>query len=101
MDPVSLKSDLNPVRANPPAGKPQSKEQKKLWNACKDFESVMMGQVLKQMRQTVQISDPLNNSQASKMYRDMLDDEMSKSMSKGGGFGLAEQMYNQLAATVK
>src|SRR5690348_857888 len=101
MDPLQLKTDLNPVRANPPAGKPQSKEQKKLYGACKDFESVMMGQVLKQMRQTVQTSDPLEQGQASKMYRDMLDDEMAKSMSKSGGFGLAQQMYNQLAVTVK
>lgn len=97
---MELSADLSPVRAFTKPGKPETPEQKKLWNACQDFESVMLGQVFKQMRASVQASDPLNQGAANKTYREMLDDEVSKSMAKAGGLGLADAIYRQLHTTV-
>lgn len=91
----------NVVRASKPLKKPASAEQKKLWDACKDFESIFIGQTLRQMRESVQTSDPLNQGAANKMWRGMLDDETAKSMSKSGGVGLAEGLYRQLVNRVE
>ena len=53
---------LGPVHtATVPAhvGKPQTPEQKKLMGACKDFESVMLGMVFKQLDASTGKDDPL------------------------------------------
>jgi flagellar protein FlgJ len=92
---------LNPMRALKKAAKPEGPEQQKLMKACREFESVMLGQVLKQMRATVQSSDPLNQGAANETFRGMLDDEMSKSMAHHGGIGLAESIYRQLSLGVE
>lgn len=92
---------LNPMRAFKKAAKPESPEQQKLMKACRDFESVMLGSVLKQMRATVQSSDPLNQGAANDTFRGMLDEEMSKSMATHGGIGLADSIYRQLSLGVE
>ncbi|MNS53255.1 chemotactic signal-response protein CheL [compost metagenome] len=91
----------NPVRATKKPAKPDSPEQQKLMKACREFESVMLGQVLKQMRSSVQSSDPLNQGAANDTFRSMLDDETAKNMAKGGGIGLAESIYRQLSLGVE
>jgi flagellar protein FlgJ len=92
---------LNPIRGAKKPAAPSSPQQKKLMGACKEFESVMLSQVFKQMRQSVQTSDPLNQGSANKTFQDMLDDETSKNMAKGGGIGLAESIYRQLSIGVE
>lgn len=105
MDPLKLgpQADrtLNPIRATKKPAPPNSPRQQKLMNACKEFESVMLGQVFKQMRQSVQANDPLNQGSANKTFHDMLDDETAKNMAHGGGIGLAESIYRQLSIGVE
>jgi flagellar protein FlgJ len=49
------------------------------------------------MRNTVEKSDLTGkNDFASKMYDDMLYDELARDMTKNAGFGLADQIYLQL-----
>ena len=91
----------NPVRAIKKAAKPETPQQQKLMHACREFESVMLGQVFKQMRASVQSDDPLNQGQANETFRGMLDDEMAKSMAHHGGIGLAESIYRQLSLGVE
>lgn len=91
---------FNPMRAQKKVGKAETPEQKKLLAACKDFESVMLGQVFKQMRATIGTTDPLNGGKANEMYQDMLDDERAKVMAGSGGFGLADAIYRQLVQSV-
>jgi flagellar protein FlgJ len=94
-------SGLNRIHATSKTGKPATPAQKKLYDACKEFESVMLGMVFKQMRESVGSSDPLAKDSASKTYREMLDDETAKGMAKNGGIGLADGIYRQLQNTVK
>lgn len=91
---------FNPVRASKKPGKPESAEEKKLHKACQEFESVMLGQVFKQMRASVQTSDPLNQGAANTTFREMLDEEMSKKMAANGGIGLTDNLYRQLVLTL-
>jgi peptidoglycan hydrolase FlgJ len=91
----------NPIRAAKKAAKPDSPKQQQLMKQCREFEAVMLGQVLKQMRASVQSADPLNQGHANETFRGMLDDETSKSMAKNGGIGLAETIYRQLSLGVE
>jgi Rod binding domain-containing protein len=69
----------------------------KLRQACKDMESVFMGYLLKSMRSTVKTTDLFGSERDESMFRDMLDDEVAKSASKGKGIGIADMLYNQLS----
>lgn len=92
---------FNPIRASKKPGKPESADEKKLYKACQEFESVMLGTVFKQMRKSVETSDPLNQGAANTTFREMLDEEMSKKMAANGGIGLSESLYRQLVMTLQ
>ena len=70
----------------------------KLEQACKDFESLFVSQMMQQMRKTVPQDGLLNGGRAEKIYTEMLDSEMAKSISNQRGIGLAAMMYRQLSA---
>ena len=70
----------------------------KLEQACKDFESLFVAQMMQQMRKTVPQEGLFNGGRAEKIYTEMLDSEMAKSISNHRGVGLAAMMYRQLSA---
>jgi Rod binding domain-containing protein len=71
----------------------------KLFEQCREFESIFVKMMLKEMRNSVDKSDALlSGGWAEDIYQDMLDDEYSKTMAKTAGFGLADQLYRQLAS---
>jgi len=70
----------------------------KLFEQCREFESIFVKMMLKEMRKSVDKSDSLlSGGWAEEIYSDMLDDQYSASIAKNAGFGLAEQLYKQLA----
>jgi len=69
-----------------------------LFKQCREFESIFMKMMLKEMRASVDKSGSLmSGGWAEDIFQDMLDDEYSKSMAETANFGLAEQLYRQLA----
>jgi len=69
-----------------------------LFTQCREFESIFVKMMLKEMRATVDKSDSLvSGGWAEDIFQDMLDDEYSKSMADTANFGLAEMLYRQLA----
>lgn len=71
-------------------------EKKRLREVSEDFEALMINQMLKEMRKTVNKSDFLNGGMAEQIFEDMLYDEYSKEFSKTKTFGLADIIYNRL-----
>lgn len=71
-------------------------EKKRLREVSEDFEALMINQMLKEMRKTVNKSDFLKGGMAEQIFEDMLYDEYSKEFSKTKTFGLADIIYNQL-----
>src|SRR5574344_552078 len=70
----------------------------KLYEKAQELESYFVKIMLSSMRSTVQKSNLTgNDNYASKMYEDMLYDELSVSMTKNAGFGLADQIYMEVA----
>lgn len=66
-----------------------------LRTAARQFESIFTQMMLKSMRDA-SLGDPMFDSQEGEMYRDMLDKQLSLSMSQGQGLGLAETLIRQL-----
>lgn len=70
----------------------------KLYEKSLEMESYIVKMMMSSMRKTVMKADSdSGNSYARNMYEDMLYDEYSTMMTKKAGFGLADQMYLQLA----
>lgn len=70
----------------------------KLYEQALELESYFVKMMLSSMRNTVsKTSLTGENDFASKMYDDMLYDELARDVTKSAGFGLADQVYLQLA----
>lgn len=76
-------------------GRAQSDRQGALREAAQQFEALFLQMMLKSMRSASLGEGILDNAQ-SKQYRDMLDSQLSLSLSKGRGLGLADAIVRQL-----
>ena len=74
----------------------QSKDDKKLRQACKDMEAMFLNLMMTNMRNTVQKSGLVDTSK-EEIMRSMLDSEMTKNMAEAGGIGIADMLYRQLS----
>lgn len=72
------------------------KQDKALKEACKGFEAMFLGMMYKAMRQTVPEDKLFGESNGQKIFQDMRDEELMKSVAESGGVGLADMMYRQL-----
>ena len=89
VDPFDIRRDV--------ASQNMSREQK-LRKVAEQFESLFVSQLLKEMRDTVPLSDLMGeNKFANKMFQEMWDGEISKTISQGNGIGLSDVIYEQMA----
>src|SRR5690554_6283047 len=74
-------------------------DQSALREAAKHFESIFMNQLLASMRKANAVFEADNplNSQYTKFYQDMHDQQMSMELSKNGSLGLADLIVQQLS----
>lgn len=88
-------SELDKLRQQSKNG--QDKEA--LRAAAKQFESVFMKMLLSSMRQASEVleADSPFNSQSSKFYRDMHDQQLSMNLAETGSLGLADLIVQQLS----
>ncbi|MDO6444407.1 flagellar assembly peptidoglycan hydrolase FlgJ [Colwellia sp. 1_MG-2023] len=88
---------LNSIRQQSNSDDKASKEQA-LETAAKQFEAIFMQMLLKSMRKAEEVleSDSPFNSESTKFYRDMHDQQMSLELSNNGSLGLSELIVRQL-----
>jgi Rod binding domain-containing protein len=79
------------------AEKANPKETDKLKDACRQFEAVLVSQMMKEMRATLPKNDFFGSDDKEDFFRGMLDDEISKDVAQSRSLGLAEIIYSQLA----
>ncbi len=79
-----------------PVKNPVEERDKKLKEACKQFESVFTYEILKTMRNSIQKCDLFSGGQAEEVYQSMLDQELSKNMAGKGSNSIADMLYQQL-----
>jgi flagellar protein FlgJ len=75
---------------------------KKLKKICADFESVLVYQLFKTMRQTIPKDGTLGASHGKETYEMMLDQKLADDLAtKGQGLGLQKMLYNQLTRQIQ
>ncbi len=72
-----------------------------LKKVTQQFESMFVDMMMKSMRSANAVfeKDSMFDSEESRFYRDMLDQQRSVTLSTGRGIGIAEAMYRQLSRT--
>ncbi len=71
---------------------------KEIKNACVEFETYFLQMIMKEMRKTVNTDNSfIKESNAEKIYKEYLDNEVMKQASEMGGVGLADAMYESLS----
>ena len=88
---------LNSIRQDAKTGDSAGKKEA-LEQAAKQFEAIFMQMLMKSMRkaQAVLEADSPLNSESTKFYRDMHDQQMSLELSNNGALGLAPLIVRQL-----
>lgn len=74
-----------------------SPEDRKLKAVCREFEAVMLTQMLSQVRSSSS-GGMLEGGSEMKTYRSMRDDALARDIAHGEGMGVASMLYRQLAA---
>jgi len=88
---------LNSIRQQSNSTDKASKEEA-LNVAAKQFEAIFMQMLMKSMRSAQEVleSDSPYNSESTKFYRDMHDQQLSLELSSNGSLGLADLIVRQL-----
>lgn len=71
-------------------------EEKELRQAVEGFEAYFIHQILKQARAGIQLGGFMPESNAKGIYEDMLDQARAEDMTRAGGFGLSQALFDQL-----
>ncbi len=85
-----LNSDINKLSKEAK----EIKNDKKLKDACKDFESFFLYYMFKEMKKTVPEYDIVKKSNGEKIYESFYLEQITKKMADRGGIGIADMIYN-------
>jgi soluble lytic murein transglycosylase-like protein len=72
------------------------KGRQKLQRATKEFESLLVGYMLKSMRSSMSSNELFGESYGGDMFEGMFDNEMAQHVSRNSSFGLAEMLYRRM-----
>jgi len=76
------------------------KNNKKLYSACQELESVFLNKVMECMRQSIPRGEITGYSFATDTFESMLYTEYARSISKTGSLGIADILYRQLSGNM-
>jgi peptidoglycan hydrolase FlgJ len=95
----SLQSRVNASELAPEqlAGSKTLTEQEKIGEASRQFEAILLRQILQETQKPIVASKFTDNSTAGGIYRDMVTNQLADSISKSGSFGLAKTFERQLS----
>jgi Rod binding domain-containing protein len=86
-------ADIAPERL---AGNTALSERQKIAEASRQFEAILLRQILDSTQKPVISSKLTDNSTAAGIYRDMITNQLADSISKSGTFGFAKTFEQQL-----
>jgi Rod binding domain-containing protein len=73
------------------------KEPERIQELSRQFEALLLRQILKEARKTVVESGLFETSTATDIYHDMVNNQLAESISRSGTFGLARQLQQELS----
>lgn len=86
-----------PTAKADPTGKTglDERQDKKLKEACKDFEALFLANLMKAMRKTVEKTNLFGSDSGEATFQEMMDSEVSKAATNTNSMGIADMLYRQ------
>lgn len=81
----------------PVSGNASRDEAEKIGELSRQFEALLLRQILKESRQSVIQSGLFEESTTADIYNDMINFHLAESISQSGSLGLAEALERELA----
>ena len=75
-------------------------EKDKIHELCRQFEAVLLRQILNDAQKTVIKSDLAPKSSAHDLYQDMAVNQLAEAISQSGSFGFARSLEQELSRQV-
>lgn len=83
------------------ANNPNISDKEKTTEACRQFEAVLLRQILTDATKTLFKSSANPESSSDGIYQDMITNNLADQMSRAGGFGLSRVLTKQLQHELK
>jgi Rod binding domain-containing protein len=96
VSPLQPSIDASTIAPERLAKNPKLTEQQKIAEASRQFEAILLKQVLESSQKTVIKSKLTEDSTSSGIYHDMVTAQLADSISKSGKFGLSQTFEHQL-----
>jgi flagellar protein FlgJ len=93
---IDLTNKLSNVNSEKIKEELKNKNDKKLKDACKDFEAFFLSMVFNEMRKGLPGNALFPDSNAKKIYDYMYYDALTREAVKGQSLGLGDMLYNYL-----
>ena len=93
---MNLKEIASLPSGEPREEKPLRMNQDRLKKACADFESIFIRQIFQSMRQTLPEGGFIKGGPEKEIFQSLFDEELSKKIAGGRGWGLGKMLYKQL-----
>jgi len=97
VSPIQSTSQDTDVPIEQLAGNKHLTQQQKIHEASREFEVIMLQQVLSEMQKPVIKSEFTDDSTASDIYQSYISNALAEGMSKSGAFGFAKIFEQQLS----
>jgi peptidoglycan hydrolase FlgJ len=94
--PIQRRVDAADISPEKLAGNSQLTEEQKLSEVARQFEAILLRQILESSQKPVIPSKFTDQSTAASIYRDQVTQQLADSISKSGTLGLARTLEHQL-----
>jgi Rod binding domain-containing protein len=96
INPLQRRIDASAIAPEKLAGNPSLTQDQKVAEASRQFEAVLLRQILSDSQKTVIPSELSDNSTEAGIYQDVITNALADNISKSGAFGLAKTFTQQL-----
>lgn len=101
ISPILSTNDAAAVAPEELAGNKNLTEKQKIAEASRQFEAIMLRQILSESQKPVITSEFTDNSTSAGIYQDFITNTLADSISKSGTFGFAKVFEKQLTPHVE
>jgi Rod binding domain-containing protein len=96
MSALGSSNSFSPVQGLNPLTGPKTHTEAQLKEVSRNFESIFIQMMFKEMRHSIQKSNLFGNSQATEFFESMQDEQLSKQLASSGGIGIGNVIYQKL-----
>ena len=92
----SLAGQAESLRGQFRTGQPQKMDDRRMRAIADEFETLIMRQLLKEMRKTVPHEGYIEQSFSTEMYMEIVDDHLARQLAESNELGLDRMIYEEL-----